>query len=251
MALPKVDLPIFELKLVSVKDPIRFRPFLMKEEKILLMALQSGEDETIYKSIKQVINNCLLDNVDIDKIPIFDIEYLFLNIRARSVGEDVETYFICKNIIGKTVDEDGAEVDNECTNLMPVNINLLNIKPALADLPEKIFIKDKIGIKLNYPTLRNFKPLEDIIESDDSTLIYDMLYQWTDYVFDENGMYYKNETSKEEFTEFLESLTQDQFDRILQFFEDLPKIQADVNCTCNKCGHEHLIHLGGLNDFFT
>jgi hypothetical protein len=184
MALPKVDLPIFELKLVSVKDPIRFRPFLMKEEKILLMALQSGEDETIYKSIKQVINNCLLDNVDIDKIPIFDIEYLFLNIRARSVGEDVETYFICKNIVDKTVDENGDEIENECTNLMPVKVNLLDIKPALADLPEKIFIKDKIGIKLNYPTQRNFKPLEDIIESDDSTLIYDMLYQWTDYVFD-------------------------------------------------------------------
>ena len=87
MSLPKIDLPIFELKLVSLPNPIKFRPFLVKEEKLLLMALQSEDEDTILKTIKQVINNCLVDEVDIDKIPTFDIEYLFLNIRSRSVGE--------------------------------------------------------------------------------------------------------------------------------------------------------------------
>lgn len=251
MALPKIDLPIFELKLVSVKNPVRFRPFLMKEEKILLMALESGEDDSIYKSIKQVINNCLLDELDIDKVPIFDIEYLFLNIRARSIGEQIETYFVCKNVIGEVETEDGGKVENECTNLMQITLNLLEIQPPIRDLPEKIYIKGKIGIQLTYPTLRNFKPLEDILETNDSQMIYEMIYQWTDYVFDENGMYYKNETSKEEFFEFLESLTQEQFDNILQFFENLPKIQLDVEATCSKCGFEHKIHMEGLNDFFT
>ena len=86
MPLPKIDLPIFELKILSYPLPVKFRPFLVKEEKLLLMALQSSDEESIYKTIKQVINNCLVDDVDIDKLPIFDIEYLFLNIRARSIG---------------------------------------------------------------------------------------------------------------------------------------------------------------------
>ena len=98
MPLPKIDLPVFELKLVSLSDPVRFRPFLVKEEKLLLMALQDGDEETVFKTIKQIINNCLVDEVDIDKLPIFDIEYLFLNLRARSIGEKIETLFIRKKM---------------------------------------------------------------------------------------------------------------------------------------------------------
>lgn len=90
MPLPKIDLPIFELKLVSHPTPIKFRPFLVKEEKLLLMALQGEDEDNIYKTIKQVINNCLIDPIDIDKLPIFDVEYLFLNVRARSMGEQIE-----------------------------------------------------------------------------------------------------------------------------------------------------------------
>ena len=101
MPLPKIDLPVFELKLVSLSNPVRFRPFLVKEEKLLLMALQDGDEETVFKTIKQIINNCLVDEVDIDKLPIFDIEYLFLNLRARSIGEKIETLFMCRNIVGK------------------------------------------------------------------------------------------------------------------------------------------------------
>ena len=152
MPLPKIDLPVFELKLVSLPNPIKFRPFLVKEEKLLLMALQSGEEDIVFKTIKQIINNCLIDELDIDKLPIFDIEYLFLNLRAHSVGEKVETYFMCRNAVGTEKNEEGIDVDIECKHMMPVSINVADIKPPIADLSPKVYITDKIGIVLKFPT---------------------------------------------------------------------------------------------------
>jgi hypothetical protein len=251
MPLPKIDLPIFELKLVSHPTPIKFRPFLVKEEKLLLMALQSDEEDTIFKTIKQIINNCLVDQIDIDNLPIFDIEYLFLNLRARSVGENVETYFICRNIVGKEKNEEGNEIDSECKNMMPVTINVLDIKPPISDLSPKIYITNKIGIVLKFPTLKSFKPIGDMVSVTDNNKVFDMIYECTEYIFDNDGMYYAHETTKEEFNQFLESLTQEQFDRITAFFESLPKIQHDVETTCQRCGFEHKLHMEGLTDFFT
>lgn len=248
MALPKIDLPIFDLKLVSLDKPIRFRPFLVKEEKLMLMALQSDEDDSIFKTIKQVVNNCILDDLDIDKLPIFDIEYLFLNIRARSMGEDIETYFMCQNVTEEAHD-DVPEV--KCQYMMPVKVNVLEIKPPEAGKPNKIYVADKVGIQLSYPTLRSFKPIEEAVMTEDQDKIFDMIYDCLDYVFDENNLYYKKETSKEEFSGFLESLQQDKFDKILEFFETLPKISHDITHVCEKCKFEHTLHLEGLNDFFT
>jgi hypothetical protein len=251
MALPKIDLPIFELKLVSVSDPIKFRPFLVKEEKLLLMALQSEDEDTILKTIKQVINNCLIDEIDIDKIPIFDIEYLFLNIRARSVGEKVETYFVCRNVVGKSTNEAGEEEDVTCMHMMPVEINILDVKPPISDLPSKIFISKNIGIQLNFPNLKSFKSIQRLVLSEDNQDVFDMIYDCTDYIFDENEMYYAKESTKEEFYAFLDSLTQEQFDKITGFFEQLPAIVHDIDHACQKCGFEHKLHMEGLNDFFT
>jgi hypothetical protein len=251
MPLPKIDLPIFELKLVSNPTPIKFRPFLVKEEKLLLMALQSEEEDTIYKTIKQIINNCLVDEIDIDKLPIFDIEYLFLNLRARSVGEQIETYFICRNVVGSEKNDEGIEVEVECKNMMPVTFNVLDIKPPVSDISPKIYITNKIGIVLKFPTLKSFKPIEDMVATDTNTKVFDMIYECTEYIFDNDGMYYAHETPKEEFYQFLESLTQEQFDRITSFFENLPKMEHDVETTCQKCGFEHKLHMEGLTDFFT
>lgn len=215
------------------------------------MALQSDEEDTIYKTIKQIINNCLVDEIDIEKLPIFDIEYLFLNLRARSVGEQIETYFICRNVVGSEKNDEGIEVDIECKNMMPVVINVLDIKPPVSDISPKIYITNKIGIVLRFPTLKSFKPISDMVSVDTNEKIFEMIYECTDYVFDDNGMYYANETPKEEFYQFLESLTQEQFDRITAFFETLPKIKHDTETTCQKCGFEHKLHMEGLTDFFT
>lgn len=250
MPLPKIDLPVFEIKLVSVPKPIKFRPFLVKEEKLLLMALQTEEEQTVLNTVKQVINNCLVDELDIDSIPIFDIEYLFLNIRARSVGETVDTAYVCRNIVESYTDESGEEVQVECKNLMNVKINLLGIKPPISDLPTKIYMTKDIGIQLKYPTLETFKSIKNLILSENAEQIYELVFNCTEYVFDANNVYYSNESSLEEFKQFLESLTQEQFDKILDFFNKLPMIKKEVKHVCDKCSFEHDLVLEGLNDFF-
>lgn len=251
MPLPKISLPIFELKIVTREEPIKFRPFLVKEEKLLLMALQDSDSETILKTIKQVINNCLVDDVDIDTIPIFDIEYLFLNIRARSVGEKVQTNFICQNIIGSVEDENGEEAPVQCKHLMEVEINLLEVSPPVADVNRKIQLTNNVGIQLNYPTIENFRNVEGLLFSEDNDQVYELIKECTEYVYDENSLYYAKESSKEEFVTFLESLTQEQFDKIIDFFTKLPKVQLNVKNKCEKCEFDHDLRLEGLNDFFT
>lgn len=250
MALPKIDLPIFELKLVSQPNPIRFRPFLVKEEKLLLMALQSSNESEILNTIKQVINNCLVDELDIDKLPIFDLEYLFLNVRARSIGEKLETYYVCRNVVGKQQNEEGVEEEVQCMHMMPIEVNLLEIKPAINDLPTKIYITKTIGIQLKYPNLKTFKVIDNILLEEGSKELFDMIFGCTEYVFDGEQIYYSNETPKEEFYTFLDSLTQEQFDKITDFFEMIPTISLEVDHECNKCNFKHTLRMEGLNDFF-
>jgi hypothetical protein len=251
MPLPKISLPIFELKLVSREEPVKFRPFLVKEEKLLLMALQDDDNENILKTIKQVINNCLVDDIDIDSIPIFDVEYLFLNVRARSVGEKVETAFLCQQVIGTTVDEDNEEVPVQCKNLMTVEVNLLHVMPPAASVQKRIQLTSTVGVHMKYPTIANFRNVEGLLFSEDNEQVYELIMDCCEYVYDETSIYYTNETTKEEFYQFLESLTQEQFDKITDFFGSLPKLELDIEHKCEKCGFDHKLHLEGLNDFFT
>lgn len=250
MPLPKIDLPIYEVKLVSVEKPIKFRPFLVKEEKLLLMALQSNDEDAIMGAIRQVVNNCLLeDTLEIDKLPIFDLEYLFLNIRAHSVGEEIETYYLCRNKV-MDKDEEGNEALVDCAHMMAIKVNVLQIKPPVDDLPSRVMITNTIGIQLKYPSLKNFAPIKNMIEENENEAVFNLIYDCSEYVYDADGVYYTKETSREEFNNFLESLTQEQFDRITAFFENLPQITHDMVHACEKCGFVHEIHLEGLNDFF-
>ena len=251
MPLPKIDLPIFDLKLVSIPEPVKFRPFLVKEEKLLLMALQTSKEEDILKAIKQVVNNCLVSEISIESLPIFDIEYLFLNIRARSVGEKVENYFVCRNVVGKRVTEDGTEEDEVCMHMMPVEVNILDIKPPVDNVPSRIYVTKNVGVQMKFPTLSNYKSINELTLSENANEIFDIVYDCCEYVFDEKEVYYTKESSKEEFFAFIESLTQEQFDKITGFFEQLPTISHDVKHSCQKCGYNHNLHLEGLSDFFT
>lgn len=249
MPLPKIDLPVYELKLVSIKDPVKFRPFLVKEEKLLLMGLESNDDDTILSTIKQVINNCLITELDVDTLPIFDIEYLFLNMRSRSIGEMVDSYFVCKNVTGTVENEEGVE-QVICGHTMKVPVNLLEIKPPVSDLPSKINLGRGMGIELNYPNINTFQSIKGFVEVLDNTKLFELIYDCVKYVYDKEAVYQQNEFSKEEFFEFLEALTQEQFNRIVAFFEKLPSIEYDVTATCERCKFTHNLHMEGLKDFF-
>jgi hypothetical protein len=239
-ALPKIDTPVYELTLPLSQKRIRYRSFLVKEQKNLLMAIEADDKETIERNIKQILHNCTLTpDVEIEKLPVVDIEYYFLNLRAKSVGEVVENTYICNN-----------EVNGEvCGNKMEVSINLMDIKVERPDgVSDVVQLTDKISIKLNYPEFATVEKLST--EENSVTAAFRVIADSVDYIFDGDQYYYASESSPSELMEFIESLNQEQFSRIEKFFENLPKIRKHVEIKCSKCGYDHSISVEGLENFF-
>jgi len=240
MALPKIDVPIYELDLPLSKKHIRFRPFLVKEQRNLMMAMESDDKETIEKNIRQVLHNCTLtENIDIDTLPILDVEFYFLNLRARSVGEIVENKYRCENIVD----------DKKCNNLMDSKLNLLDIKADMnGSVNENIQLTDRISIKFKYP---EFSIIERSSMFDNATdLAFDMIVESIESIFDGEQFYYAKETEPAELVEFVESLNQEQFAKIEEFFNNLPKLNKTIEMDCKKCGFHHTIEVEGLENFF-
>ena len=238
MALPKIDAPVYELDLPLSKKHIRFRPFLVKEQRNLMMALESDDKGNIEKNVRQVLHNCTLtEGIEIDDLPILDVEYYFLQLRARSVGEVVENKYKCENLVD----------EKPCGNLMESNLNLLDIK---VNMPENqsdvIQLNNKLSIKLKYPEF-------SILSADISSvtdLAFSMIVNSIEYIFDGEQYYYAKESSPEELTEFVESLNQQQFSKIEDFFSNLPTLNKTIQMDCNKCGFHHTIEVEGLESFF-
>jgi hypothetical protein len=240
--LPKIDVPIFELTLPLTKKKVKYRPFLVKEEKILLMAMESEDETSTLLAIKQIINNCCLSDIDIDSLPITDLEFFFLNLRARSVSETVDLQYKCNN---KVKNEEGEE--SECGNLVKLNINLLEIQPKTPESHNtKIELTADMGIVMRYPT---FKMVENSDGEEVERLI-NILISCVDYVYDKDNIYYAKDTPKEELTEFIEGLTREQFAKVQEFFDTMPKISKKVHFDCPKCGYKEDINVEGIQNFF-
>jgi len=239
MPIPKIDLPTYKIKLESLGKEISFRPFVVKEEKILLMALESQDYETSLDAIKQIIHNCVLDSVDVESLPLYEIEYLFLNLRARSIGEVVTLDYVCENVIGE---------NKKCKGMMSMDVDLLKV--ALDHKPSEntINLSNNIGIKLTYPTISVSKILIEKLNSKDAPT--KILKQCTEYLFDENQVYKINEMQEGEFDEFVNNLTTEQYRKIKKFFLNMPILRHESDLVCGKCGKTHAIKLEGLLDFF-
>ena len=238
--LPKIDTPVYDLDLPLSKKHIRFRPFLVKEQKNLMMAMEADDKETIERNIRQVLTNCTLtDNFDVDRLPVIDVEYYFINLRARSVGEIVENKYICTN-----------EVDGvQCSNKMETKFNLLDItvdiNPNAKDI---IQLTDKISIKLKYP---EFSLIDKLKQKETAVdIAFEVVVDSIEYIYDGEQYYHANETSKEELMQFIESLSQEQFSKLEEFFDNLPKMNRKVEMKCSKCGFDHTISMEGLESFF-
>lgn len=243
--LPKIDVPIFELELPISKKKIKFRPFLVKEEKILLMAMESDDENASLLAIKQIISNCCLENnLDIDSLPIIDLEYLFLQLRARSVGEVVNLQYKCNN---KIKDEEGNEKD--CNHIVPIDVNLLEIQPDFnPNHTNEIKLSDKMGLIMKYPS---FKSIEsNTTNTSEVDTLMNVIVDSVDSVYDSDNIYYAKDLQKTELIEFVEGLTQSQFKKLQDFFDTLPKIKKDLKFECNKCGYKEEIMVEGIQNFF-
>lgn len=233
MALPKISYPIYDLVLPSTKQPIKFRPFLVKEEKLLLMA-QSGKETTeIINSIKQVINNCILtEGVDVENFSSFDLEYFFIKLRSKSIG----------NVITLTY----RDLDDD--KKYDVEVNLDDVEILEQDgHNNKIMITDTIGINLRHPT----PSVASMIDSTKGAeVVFDIVSACIDSVFDGDTLYKASDYTKEELDEFMSQLSVDCFEKIQLFFETMPKLHYEIKYT-NSLGTEKTITLSTLSDFFT
>jgi hypothetical protein len=246
--LPKIDVPVFSINLISTGKEVKFRPFTVKEEKLFLMANESTDLKTIIDTTKQVLNNCIISEVDIDKLPVFDIEYLFLNIRARSVSEIINLNYKCNNDI-KNEEDEGT---HKCSHVVQIDVNVLDIKPKNNVKQEtKIQITDKVGMVMKYPNFDTVKKFEMGTEGvDQSDIILKMTVGCIDYIYDDDQIYYAKDTPEEELIDFIEGMQSKDLEKIKNFFDNMPKVSKDLDFKCGKCGHEEKITVEGMESFF-
>ena len=241
--LPKIDVPIHEVKLISTGKPVRFRPFLVKEQKLFLMASESEDPKEIVTVIRQVLKNCVLDEIDIDNLPTFDLEYLFMHLRARSVEEVVDLRYKCNNL---TKDETGEE--KKCTGVVEFKLNLLEVEPSKdPNHTNKIQITENLGICMKYPTFEMIQKYEDANENE---IISKILADCVDYIYDKEQIYRAKDSTREELEEFIDNLQQKDLEKIKQFFDTMPEVKKNVHFKCPKCSYEEDITLKGMQSFF-
>lgn len=241
--LPKIDHPTYEVKLISRKELVKFRPFLVKEQKLLMMAKESAEIGTLVRNLKQVAKNCVLDEkLDVDTLPLVDLELLFLHFWARSVGEIQNVYYKCTNQITK---EDGST--SNCGMIVEHAVNLLEIPIENELASGKIELTPKIGIQMKLPSFDAIEGLDKIPEEDRD---FYLASKCIDYIWDESSVHHSTEATAEEMLNFVENLSSDKYQKIEEFFESSPKIRLQIMKVCPKCGYQHDIELEGLEDFF-
>ena len=238
MPLPKIATPTYELELPSTGETIKYRPFLVKEEKLLVIALESEDNKQITNAIKTVIKSCIsTKGIKVETLPTFDIEYLFLNIRGKSVGEELEVNIICP--------------DDEKTQV-PVTINLDDIQVTRTeDHTNKIKLDDSIMMEMRYPSLDQFvKSNFDFNEKNAMDQSFDLIAACIDKVYSEDEVWATADCTKKEVKEFLESMNSSQFKAIESFFESMPKLSHTIKVTNPNTKVESEVVLEGLASFF-
>lgn len=237
MPLPKPSLPTYELELPSNNKKIKYRPFVVREEKILLLAMESEDEEQIKIAIKDILNACILSRIKVEDLASFDLEYLFLRIRAASVGEDIKLKVTC-------LDDNETQVET--------TINVLDVevfKPE--NHTNKIMLGDDLGIVMKYPKMDqfvNFTLLEKDLNSSDEVI--ELVANAIDQIFNEEDVWDGDSTPSKEKIEFVESLTQPQFEKIREFFETMPVLKHTFSVINPNTGVKSNYTLEGLQSFF-
>ena len=238
MALPMNSMPTFNLVIPSTGKSVRYRPFVVKEEKALLIAQQSEDTKVMVDTLRAVIKSCLMDPVDIDKLATFDLEYMFLQVRGKSVGETVDLLFSC--------DEDHGEQNEKARSKVSINLSEIEVTKN-PDHTNKIFLFGDVGVVMKYPTM---DMASDLKEADEIENVFEIVADSIDYIFQGENIYYAKETSREEMMQFLNNLTTEQFLKVQKFFDTMPKLSYKVEYTCPVCNKHHRKLLEGLANFF-
>jgi hypothetical protein len=240
MALPMMNTPTYNMVVPSSGVSVKFRPFLVKEEKALLIAQQSEDLMVMVDTLKSVIKTCVLDTVDLNKLATFDLEYMFTQIRAKSVGEIIELIFPC--------DDDHGE-DNEKSRVkVSIDLTTLQVEKD-PNHTNKIDLFGDVGVMMKYPTIDIMKKLESLDENNIDK-IFDVVALSIDYIYQGEQIFYTKEQKHEEVLQFLNNLTSEQFIKIQNFFATMPRIKKEIEYTCPVCQKQHRKMLEGMQSFF-
>jgi hypothetical protein len=231
MALPKLETPTYELEQPSTGEKIKYRPFLVKEQKTLMIAQESEDTDDMNRALGQLINDCTFGKIDPFKVPIFDIEFLFLKIRGKSVGETVDLNLLCPD-------------DNKTRVKKTINLEDIGVNMKVGHTNE-VKLTDNIKMIMRYPTLHD---MSDI--SDETSSVFKMISRCVHEVHDGEKVYNKVDMSEDELTEFIDSLTTDQFESLGNFFDTMPKVQHSVEITNPKTKKKGEVIIDGIKSFF-
>ena len=236
MALPKLDIPIYELVVPSTDEKIKYRPFLIKEEKILLIAMESGANEDIIQAVKQIVSECTFNTLKLGDMPMFDVEYIFLQIRSKSVGEVSKLKVLCK--------DDGKTYANVEVDLTEIEVQVND------DHTNKIELTDEMGVIMKYPTIDSFSTagISDITAEN----MLDVIVACIDKIYDKKGeeVFDSKDSTEKELMDFVEQMNTTQFQDVQAFFDSMPKLRHEITVKNPKTKKENIVTLSGLNDFF-
>jgi len=235
MALPKIESPKHELKVPSTGDAVTYRPYLVKEEKILMMAMESDNTTQMMNAVKDVIRACTEDSVDVNALAMFDIEYIFTQLRVKSVGETSTVSVACK----------------ECEAKNEVDVDLQNV---YVNVPESdtstVPLTDSISVKLKYPSVDQMLKAQGDDKKTNVDRIFALILACIDSIYTADEIFDASEQSESELKDFIESLNTKQFNQISEFIETIPSASIDVSFKCTSCGADNQFDVKGLANFF-
>ena len=234
MALPKLETPVYELEQPSTGETIKYRPFLVKEQKTLMMASESNDDKQVKEALAGLISNCTFSKIDPFKIPIFDVEFLFLRIRGKSVGEKIDLSLLCPD-------------DNETRVNKSVNLEEIGVNMKVGHTNE-IDITDNIKMVMRYPTLNDMTDMS--ADANNIEDVFSMIRRCVHEIHDDKKVYNRVDISDKELEEFIDSLTGEQFEKVGGFFETMPKVQHSVEVTNPKTKKKGEVVIEGIQSFF-
>ena len=236
MTLPKINAPEYSLVVPSTKVEVKYRPFLVKEEKLLLIAQETGDEKSLYGAIKNLIHNCCHGQLDVDTMPLFDVEYVFLQLRSKSVGEMAEVLVICPD-------------DGETEVKVKVNLNELTVELPSKD-HNKIKLTDDIGIVMAYPNLASVLLTAIDKDKNASELMFNTILECMFQIWQGEEVFAATDYSHKEKLDFIDSLSHDQFEKIQQFFETMPTVKKEVEVMNPNTNVLSKVNIEGMNSFF-
>jgi len=240
MALPKLDYPTFEIPGVEVKgSPVKFRPFLVKEQKMLMMAVQSKEISEVVDSIKQIIRNCCIDDIDVDTLSLSQLELIFIYLRAKSVSEVINLVYRCNNTL---------EDENRCNMIINVDVDLLkDVESKSNQKSNLIWLNDAIAIKMRNPNLE----ITNLINQDNLELADLVIAKCIEQIIEGDEVHDADTVNEKELIEFVSQIRSNDYEKMWEFVKNAPTIKYEKVHKCPRCDYEHTIKLEGLADFFS